>query len=143
MIIINRSIALLATVGALALSASPVAAQAKEKAVPAKHETQAQLQKEAKTSMADAKATALKLVPAGKIKSSELERENGKLIYSFDIATKGKSGIDEVNVDAVTGTVIGGVVHENAAAEAKEAKAEAKEKKAEKKAEMKAEMKKP
>lgn len=125
----NRRIALLVAVSAVSLVASPLAAQGKKEA-PAKHETQAQLKKEAKISMADAKATAAKLVPNGTIKSSELEREKGKLIYSFDIATKGKSGIDEVNVDAMTGTVIGGVVHEDAKAEAAEAKAEAKEKKA-------------
>ena len=28
----------------------------------------------------------------------ELEKENGKLIYSYDIKTEGKSGIDEVQV---------------------------------------------
>jgi len=39
------------------------------------------------------------------------------LLYSYDIATKGKSGIDEVQVDAITGAVIGDVVHENAAKE--------------------------
>lgn len=124
---ITRSLAILAAIGAVTLSALPAGAQAKqEKKEVAKPETQAQLKKEAKVSLADAKATALKLVPGGKVKSSEIEREKGKLIYSFDIATKGKSGIDEVNVDAITGEVIGGVEHEDAKAEAKEKKAEAK-----------------
>ena len=124
---LHRTFALCVAVGALAVSASTAVAQDK---APAKHETQAQLMKEAKVTMAAAKATASKLVPNGRIKSSEIERENGKLIYSFDIATKGKSGIDEVNVDALTGDVVGGVQHEDAKTEAKEAKMEAKEKKA-------------
>jgi hypothetical protein len=43
---------------------------------------------------------------SGKIKSAEFEKEHGKMIYSFDI--KQPSGkIIEVNIDAVTGAVIG------------------------------------
>src|ERR1700694_432647 len=42
---------------------------------------QAAMQKEAKITMDEAKAIALKKVP-GKIESGELEREHGKLIYS-------------------------------------------------------------
>src|SRR3989440_7595214 len=58
-----------------------------------KKETQADLQKEAKIAEADARATALKEVPNGSVKSEELEREKGKLIYSYDITVPGKSGI--------------------------------------------------
>ena len=78
-----------------------------------------------KITMAEARATALKKAP-GKVKSEELEKEHGKLIYSFDIATS-KSGITEVNVDAINGTIVA-VQHENAAKEAAEKKQEAKEK---------------
>jgi len=46
-------------------------------------------------------------------------------MFSYDIKTSGKSGIDEVNVDAITGKIIG-VGHESAAAEKKEAEAEGK-----------------
>ena len=60
------------------------------------------------------------------MKSEELEREHGHLIYSYDIAVPGKSGIDEVNVDAMTGEVIART-HEGPKAERKEAAAEAKE----------------
>lgn len=76
-----------------------------------------------------AAATAQKRVPKGTIDGVELERENGKLMYSYDIKVPGKSGIDEVNVDALTGKVIG-YSHESAAAEAKEAAEEAKADKA-------------
>ena len=88
-------------------------------------ETQAQLQKEAKISMEKARATAMKKVPGGKIESAELEREHGKLIYSFDIKTN-KPGLTEVNVDAKNGKVVSSK-HETPAAEAAEKKQEAKE----------------
>jgi len=79
-----------------------------------------------KITMEQARATALKTAP-GKIKSEELENEHGKLIYSFDIATS-KSGVTEVNVDAMNGKIVA-VQHENAKQEAAEAKKEAKAKK--------------
>ena len=96
-----------------------------------KAETQAALQAEAKISLETARATALKQVPNGTVKSSELEREHGKLIYSFDITVPGKSGIDEVNVNAIDGSVVA-KQHETPVAEKKEAAQEAKEKKAKK-----------
>ena len=97
-----------------------------------KPESQAALKKEAKIAEADARKTALAAVPGGKVQSHELERENGKLIYSYDIKVAGKSGIEEVNVDAMTGAIVA-QQHEDAKAEAKEKKAEAKEKAATKK----------
>ncbi len=75
--------------------------------------------------MTRAKEIASKQVQ-GKIKSSELENEHGKMIYSFDIRTA-NGGTTEVNIDANTGAVIA-VTVENAADEAKE-KAEDKKKK--------------
>jgi hypothetical protein len=66
-------------------------------------------------------------VPKATIQAVELEREKGKLMFSYDMKTTGKSGIDEVNVDAMTGKVIG-FSHESPATERKEAAAEAKEK---------------
>ena len=78
-----------------------------------------------KITMAQARATALKKAP-GTVKSEELENEHGKLIYSFDIATS-KSGVTEVNVDAMNGKIVA-VQYENAAKEAAEAKKEAQEK---------------
>jgi uncharacterized membrane protein YkoI len=91
----------------------------------------AKLKAEAKVKQADAIAIAKKEVPNGKIQSGEIEREGGKLIYSFDIKVPGKSGIEEVNVDAMTGTIIAHE-HETPKAEKTEAAAEAKETKAKK-----------
>ena len=90
--------------------------------------SQAALSKEAKITMEEAQKTALAKEP-GKIKSKELEREKGRLIYSFDIKTA--DGIHEVNIDAMTGEVVEDTV-ESAAAEAKEKAADKKQKKSEK-----------
>ena len=84
------------------------------------------LQAEAKVSEADAKATALATVPTGTISSAELEKEHGKLIWSFDIAKAGSKNITEVHVDAKSGKVISSKT-ETARKEANEAAAEAKE----------------
>ena len=92
----------------------------------AARETQADMQKDAKISMKTARSTALKQVPHGRIASAELEREHGKLIYSFDIKSA-KRGVTEVNVDAINGKVVA-VQHETASNEAAEKKQEAKEK---------------
>ena len=45
-------------------------------------------------------------VPGGTITDAELEEEDGRLIYSFDIKVAGKSGKEEVEVDATTGAVV-------------------------------------
>lgn len=89
---------------ALALMAGPVAAQQETPRVPE----------------ATARAAALARVPGGTVKSEELEQEEGKLIYSYDIVVAGRDGVEEVTVDANTGAVLG-VHHEDAAAERAEA----------------------
>ena len=93
--------------------------------------SKSQLQAEAKVSKADAEKIALAKVPGGAIKESGLERENGKLIWSFDIATPGTKDITEVAVDAITGQVIA-VDKETPAQQEAEKKADAKEKKGKK-----------
>ncbi|HEX3928050.1 MAG TPA: PepSY domain-containing protein [Gemmatimonadales bacterium] len=77
-----------------------------------KVESQAMLAREAKVTLDSATAVAKKAVPGATVQSHELEREGGKLIYSFEMKTAGKRGIDEVNVDAMTGATVGKVEHE-------------------------------
>ena len=74
------------------------------------------LAKEAKVDEVTAAAAARARMPNGTIRSVELEREKGRLIYSYDFTVAGKKGVEEVNVDAVTGKVIA-TEHESAAAE--------------------------
>jgi Peptidase propeptide and YPEB domain len=68
--------------------------------------SEAELLKEAKISKAQAEKTALAKVPNGAIKSGELEREQGKLIWSFDIGRNGTRNITEVQVDAKDGKIV-------------------------------------
>jgi uncharacterized membrane protein YkoI len=60
----------------------------------------------AKVSKTDAERIALTRAPGGTVRESELEKEHGKLAWSFDIATPGTNAIAEVQVDATTGQVI-------------------------------------
>lgn len=83
----------------------------------------AKLQKQAKITLEQAREIALKRA-SGTIEDSELEKEHGKLVYSFDIRNAAGT-ITEVQVDAKTGEI--------AAVEKEDAKAEAKEKAKDKK----------
>ncbi len=60
----------------------------------------------AKLSKTDAEKIALTRTPGGTVKESELEKEHGRLVWSFDIATPGTNDITEVQVDAVTGQIV-------------------------------------
>ncbi|MHB0948054.1 MAG: PepSY domain-containing protein [Gemmatimonadaceae bacterium] len=109
----------------LAIGTLPAAARAQQ-AAPSrasghtpKEETPAQLRAAAKVSEAAARATALAAVPGSTVESSELEREKGALIWSFDLKRAGKPGIEEVAVDAVTGAIVARE-HESPAAEERE-----------------------
>ena len=116
----NKVIVIAATIGACAAGSLAAQQPSYTRDVPVA------LAREAKVSEAAAVAVAKSVLPKGEIASLELEREGGRLIYSMDVKTAGKSGIDEVNVDATTGKMVGKVQHENAAAEKAEAKAEVK-----------------
>ena len=87
---------------------------------------EAKLAKQAKITKEKAQEIALKRAP-GTVESGELEREHGKLVYSFDIRNA-KGTIDEVQVSAITGKVVR-VEHENKKQEAAEKRKESKEKK--------------
>lgn len=111
----------LVTVAAIALAGSVAHAQATYK-----RDIPDSLGKQAKIAESAAAATAQARFPKAKIEAVELEREDGKLLYSYELKTAGKTGVDEVNVDAITGKIIS-VSHESPVKEKKEAAAEAKE----------------
>jgi uncharacterized membrane protein YkoI len=94
------------TVLCLGIAAGVLAGCASEDEKGEKSDSQATLQSQAKISKDDAEAIALAKVPNGTIKESELEKENGHLQWSFDIATPGEKDITEVNIDAITGNVL-------------------------------------
>lgn len=85
--------------------------------------SQAKLMAKANISRQAAQQTALAKVPGGTLKAGELEQENGRLQWSFDIATPDSPDITEVNVDAMTGNVIS-VDKESPGREAKETQGE-------------------
>jgi uncharacterized membrane protein YkoI len=99
-----------------ALTAGLLAGCASEKSEQAK---QAELEAQAKITRADAQQTALQQVPNGAVKEAEIEKEHGKLIWSFDIAVPDSRDIKEVAVDALTGQVVS-IETETANQEAKE-----------------------
>ncbi|WP_266171491.1 PepSY domain-containing protein [Dyella subtropica] len=87
--------------------------------------SQAKLMAQAKVTESQAKETALAAVPGGSIASSELEREHGKLVWSFDIKTPGSKDITEIQVDAIGGKIVSNE-KESPADQAKEAAADSK-----------------
>jgi uncharacterized membrane protein YkoI len=90
----------------------------------------AKLASEAKITRAEAEKIALDKVPGGTIKEGDIEREKGKLLWSFDITTPGTKDITEVQVDAMTGEVLD-VAKETVADQEKEKKEDAKKEKEE------------
>lgn len=114
------------TAGAILTSAAPkmnaASNYAQEGGEP---QEEARLQREAKITKEQAQEVALKRAP-GTVESSELEREHGKLVYSFDIRNS-KGTITEVQVSAITGKVVR-VEHENKKQEAAEKRKEKHEK---------------
>src|SRR2546428_12731465 len=109
----NAGIIAIALVAGLSAAGSAMAAE------------NAALLKEAKISEVKAREIALKQAP-GTVKSSELEKEKGTLVWSFDIANEKGGGITEVLVSAIDGHVVE-TKAETAKAEAKEKAQEAKE----------------
>ena len=76
-----------------------------------KRDVPAELLSQAKVSEDSARIVALARVPGSTVKALELEREHGLLIWSFDLTVAGKPGIEEIEVDGLTGK-IASVEHE-------------------------------
>ena len=86
-----------------------------------KEASESTLMAEARVSRVDAERIALEKVPGGTVKEAEIEREKGKLVWSFDLTTPDIKDITEVLVDALTGEVIS-IAKESPAEQAKEKK---------------------
>ena len=105
---------------ALAVPAVPALAAWRCSIHPPKTASDAELTSMAKVSKTRAERIALKRVGHGaKISSAEIEAEQGCLIWSFDTKIPGRKGVQEVNVDAGNGKILG-VHHESANAESSE-----------------------
>jgi uncharacterized membrane protein YkoI len=53
----------------------------------------------------EARALALARVPAGRVVGAEIEEEDGRLLYSYDLELDGQPGLTGVEIDAMTGAV--------------------------------------
>lgn len=116
--------------GVFGLSVASVSAQENERGEKNERgeresKASAKLAKKAKITLAQAREIAMR-EDSGTVESGHLEKEKGKLIYSFDIRNA-KGTITEVWVDAKSGKVVH-KSEEDAAAEAKEKAADMKKK---------------
>ena len=68
-------------------------------------QSETELLKQARVTKHQAKKIALARVKRGTIKCVELEKENGMLIWSVDVAQPGKKDLTDVWVDATTGKI--------------------------------------
>ena len=68
-------------------------------------QSEAELLKQARVTKQQAKKIALARVKHGTIKSVELEKESGMLIWSVDVAQPDKKDLTDVWVDATTGKI--------------------------------------
>lgn len=112
-----------ATAALVLLVGAAQAQQAATQPAPKLSKSEAALRAQAKVTEDAARATALAAVPNATVKSAELEKEKGKLVWSFDLSVAGKKGVEEVQVDALTGKIVS-KEHESEKAEKAEAQAE-------------------
>jgi len=120
----RMSTVLTAATLAVGAALAPRAAQAQQHSY--KRDLPADLVKQTTVVESDAAKTAAARVKHGRIEAVELENEGGRLIYSYELKVAGRSGVEEVNVDAKSGKVVS-TEHESAKSEAKEAAQEKKE----------------
>lgn len=121
----KQSFAFKALISAAMVAGLLVMAQPTMSQKESEQQQEAKLARQARITKEQAQETALKRA-AGNVESAELEREHGRLVYSFDIRNA-KGTIDEVQVSAITGKVVR-VEHENKKQEAAEKRKEKTEK---------------
>lgn len=81
------------------------------------------LLRQATVKQAQANAIALARLPRSVVKSAELEREHGRLVWSLDLAEPARPGVTEIQIDATNGKIVS-IKKETAAQEAREVRAE-------------------
>lgn len=88
-----------------ALTAYTAEGQAAAAAKPMKEEKPGMLAR-ARVTPDSARKLALVQVANGVIDEEEIEEEHGKLVYSFDIKVAGRRGIEEIQIDALSGAMV-------------------------------------
>lgn len=108
---------LLAGVPGIAAAQQPARSRARPHPTHAyKREVPRRLLAQTKISEDSALKIAMARMPGAKVRAVELENEHGHLIWSWELKLAGKAGIEEVNVNALDGSIVG-VEHENPEAE--------------------------
>ena len=110
---------------ASALAANAVDAQTTTAARPMKEEKPGLLAR-ARVTPDSARRLAVAQVANGVIDEEEIEEEHGKLVYSFDITVRGRRGVEEVQIDALSGAMVSHE-HETPRQAARERAADARE----------------
>ena len=110
---------------ASALAANVIDAQTTTAARPMKEEKPGLLAR-ARVTPDSARRLAVAQVANGVIDEEEIEEEHGKLVYSFDIKVRGRRGVEEVQIDALSGAMVSHE-HETPRQAARERAADARE----------------
>jgi len=112
-LILTAVVALLAGAPGLAAAQQPAApAVTLRAALSYKREVPRRLLARARVGEDSALKIAMARMPGAMVQAVELENEHGHLIWSWELKLEGKRGIEEVNVDARDGSIVG-VEHEN------------------------------
>ena len=112
-LILTAVVALLAGAPGLAAAQQPAAPAVTPRAAPSyKREVPRRLLARARVGEDSALKIAMARMPDARVQAVELENEHGHLIWSWELKLEGKRGIEEVNVDARDGSIVG-VEHEN------------------------------
>jgi len=115
----TRTNRILALAGVLAGLAGAAGAQGPPRpaarSTPYKREVPRRLLAQTRISEDSARAVAMARIPGAEVQALELENEHGHLIWSWELRLEGKTGIEEVNVDALDGSIVG-VEHEEPSA---------------------------
>ena len=70
----------------------------------------ASLQAQSPITRERAEAAALRLVPGGELMSGNLERDNGRLLWWFDVSIPGSRNLKVIRIDAYTGAILSNTI---------------------------------
>ena len=103
---LNRTLIIACLTGSLVAASSLLAAEPQGQTASQDAAAPTAMAKKAKISMEEARVIALAKVPTGTVRSEELNREQDKLAYSFEILVPGKKGIEVVRVNPADGEIV-------------------------------------
>jgi uncharacterized membrane protein YkoI len=103
---LNRTLIIVCLTSSLVAAGSLYAVELQDQTPSPDTAAPAAVAKKGKISIEEARVVALAKVPNGTVRSEELNRENDKLAYSFEILVPGKKGIEVVRVNPADGEIV-------------------------------------